>query len=275
MKPPYIAIRVIAPASTPRKPATVITATSRWATCDSSWASTPSSSSGSSRRSRPVVTQTTAFCGLRPVAKAFGMSLSATATRGLGMSASAQSRSTAPCSCGYCSGVTRWAPIARSVIRSLNQNWATNRPPEISTTIGHAPRSSTISRPVNPTYNSPIRNIVPTMRPVRPRSGAKRVCWPELDIAAPPFAVRFRCCHRAGPAASPARRGLRAGSPRPGRSCRRTRALHWQVRFWHSCVQSAKAGPRGVGPDARTRTHATTVCHNGQRVKTEVRAHGR
>src|SRR5664280_3738520 len=51
--------RVINPASTPRKPATVITATSRWATWDSSWASTPSSSSGSNRRSSPVVCATT------------------------------------------------------------------------------------------------------------------------------------------------------------------------------------------------------------------------
>ncbi len=206
MNPPYMAIRVIAPARTPRKPAIVITATSRWATWDSSWARTPSSSSGSRRRSRPVVTQTTAFCGLRPVAKALGMSLSATATRGLGMSASAQSRSIVPCSWGNSSGDTWWAPIARWVILSLNQNWATNSPPEIRTISGHAPRSSAISRPVKPTYSSPITNIVTTMRPVRPRSGAKRVCWPELDIACSSIRRRFRCCHPDGPGAPPPRR---------------------------------------------------------------------
>ena len=41
----------------------------------------------------PVVTQTTERSGDRPVANAFGMSVSAIATRGLGMSASAHSRS--------------------------------------------------------------------------------------------------------------------------------------------------------------------------------------
>ena len=46
------------------------------------------------------MTQTTAALGLRPVAKALGMSVVAMATLGLGMSASAHSRSTTPCSCG-------------------------------------------------------------------------------------------------------------------------------------------------------------------------------
>ena len=84
----------------------VMTATSRCATCDSSWASTASSSGSSSRRMMPRVAHTTAFLGLRPVAKALGMSTSATATRGFFMSASAHSRSTTPCSSGSCSGVT-------------------------------------------------------------------------------------------------------------------------------------------------------------------------
>ena len=83
-----------------RNEATVITWTSLCATCDISCAMTPSSSSGVSLRIRPVVTQSTAWSALRPVAKAFGMSVSAMATRGLGMSASAHSRSTMPCSSG-------------------------------------------------------------------------------------------------------------------------------------------------------------------------------
>ena len=74
----------------------VMTATSRWATWESSWASTASTSGSSRRRRRPVVAHTTAALGLRPVANALGMSTSAIATRGLGMSASAQSRSTIP-----------------------------------------------------------------------------------------------------------------------------------------------------------------------------------
>lgn len=103
-KPPHRAIRVMTPASTPRNEAIVMTATSRWATCDISWARTPSSSSGSSLRSRPVVAQTRAVFSLRPVANAFGTSLSAMATLGFGMSASAQIRSMVPCSSGACSG---------------------------------------------------------------------------------------------------------------------------------------------------------------------------
>lgn len=126
----------------------VITATSRCATCDSSCARTPSSSSGSRRRSSPVVAQTSAFFRLRPVAKAFGTSVSATATRGLGMSASAHSRSTAPCSSGACAGVTSRAPMLNAAIRSLNQNCATNSPPTSSTISGHALPSAAIRKPV-------------------------------------------------------------------------------------------------------------------------------
>ena len=49
--------------------------TSRFVTCDSSWASTPSSSSSSRMRVIPSVTATAACCGFRPVAKALGVSL--------------------------------------------------------------------------------------------------------------------------------------------------------------------------------------------------------
>ena len=89
----------------------VITATSRWATWESSWARTASSSGSSSRRIRPAVAQTTALLGLRPVAKALGTSVSATATLGFFMSAMAQSRSMAPWSWGACSGVTMCPPM--------------------------------------------------------------------------------------------------------------------------------------------------------------------
>lgn len=56
---------------------------------------------------RPVVTQTTAWLALRPVANALGRSISETATWGLGMSAVAHSRSMTPCNWGCSSGVTR------------------------------------------------------------------------------------------------------------------------------------------------------------------------
>ena len=83
-----------------RNDAIVITWTSLCATCDSSCAMTPSSSSVFSLFIRPVVTHSTDLSALRPVAKAFGMGLWAMATRGLGMSASAHTRSTMPCSSG-------------------------------------------------------------------------------------------------------------------------------------------------------------------------------
>ena len=116
--------RVRRPATTPSELAMVMTATSRWATWESSWASTASTSGSSRRRSRPVVAHTTAALGLRPVAKALGMSVSAMATRGLGMSARAQSRSTAPCSSGASSGVTIRPCMPHRAILSENQYWA-------------------------------------------------------------------------------------------------------------------------------------------------------
>ena len=105
-----------------RNDAIVMTWTSLCATCDISWARTPSSSSLSgSLRMIPRVAQTTAWSALRPVAKAFGMSVSAIATRGLGMSASAHSRSTIACSraaSGSSVGLTSCAPAVASAILS-------------------------------------------------------------------------------------------------------------------------------------------------------------
>ena len=97
-----------------KKPARVMISTSRLAMCESSWASTPSTSCGSSRFQRPVVTATAEFFGLRPVANAFGTSVSITAIFGFGRSASAQSRSTMSCSSGAWSRSTTFAPEASS-----------------------------------------------------------------------------------------------------------------------------------------------------------------
>ena len=106
----------------PRNEAIVMTATSLCATCDISWAMTPSSSWSSSRPSiSEVVTQSTAFLALRPVANAFGMGERAMATLGLGMSASAHSRSTMPCTLaaiGPSFGPTSTARAALSAILS-------------------------------------------------------------------------------------------------------------------------------------------------------------
>ena len=94
------------PAIIAKKLASVMTATSRWATCESSCASTPSSSCGSSRSSRPWVTATAACLGLRPVAKALGMSVGMIATRGIGRPAVRHSRWMIACSSGASLSVT-------------------------------------------------------------------------------------------------------------------------------------------------------------------------
>ncbi len=80
------------------------------------------------------MTQTTARFVVRPVANAFGMSVSAMATMGLGMSAIAQSRSTMACSWGACSGATTRACIENSASRSENHHCPTADTPAISRT---------------------------------------------------------------------------------------------------------------------------------------------
>ena len=105
--------------------------TSRFATCESSCASTPSTSRGSSRCQRPVVTATAAFFGFRPVANAFGTSLSITATLGFGRSAIAASRSTIACSSGASCSVTIFAPDAFSASLSEVKYWKNARAPRI------------------------------------------------------------------------------------------------------------------------------------------------
>ena len=71
----------------------------------------------------PVVAHTTARFWLRPVANAFGTSLSAIATFGFGVFDIAQSRSMMACSSGASSGVTILPCIAYNAIRSEPKNW--------------------------------------------------------------------------------------------------------------------------------------------------------
>src|SRR5215218_7289987 len=166
--------RTTNPARMPRKLAMVITATSRWATWDSSCDSTASSSGADSRRRMPLVTQTTACCWFRPVAKALGRSESDTATLGLGMSARAQSRSTIWCSSGACSGDTSRPRIEDRAIRSEKKYWKNRNPPAISRTrISGILRAT--STPTKTTYSRPSRNMVRTIRLARPASAGNRV----------------------------------------------------------------------------------------------------
>jgi hypothetical protein len=108
--------------------AMVMTITSRFCTCVSSWASTPSSSAGLSRSMIPVVAHTVADRGERPSAKALGIEVWATATRGLGRSAWTHSRSTIACNSGASWGETSRAPIACSASLSEVKSWRSSRP---------------------------------------------------------------------------------------------------------------------------------------------------
>ena len=131
-------IRMRNAASIAKKLAIVITATSRLATCESSCASTPSTSRGSSRFQRPSVTATAACFGLRPVANALGTSVGMIATRGFGRSAIAQRRSTMAWSSGACSRWTTLAPEAARAILSDVKYWKKASAPS-SRTIGTIP----------------------------------------------------------------------------------------------------------------------------------------
>src|SRR6266545_4766340 len=110
----------------------------------------------------------------KAVENALGRSESATATAGFGMSASAHSRTMTPCSWGACSGVTTWPCIAYNAMRSENQYWLKSSAPAI-TMARNALFVRTKSTATKTTYSSPSRNPVATIRPVRPRSGLKRV----------------------------------------------------------------------------------------------------
>ena len=118
-----------------KKPASVITSTSRFWTCVSSCAITPSSSAGESSSMMPVVAHTVADFGERPSAKAFGIEVCATAIFGFGRSACTHSRSIIACSCGACCGVTTRAPMAASASLSDAKTFSSARPPAMIATV--------------------------------------------------------------------------------------------------------------------------------------------
>ena len=97
---------------------------------------TPSSSAGVSSSMIPVVAQTVADLGERPIANAFGIRVLATATRGLGRSACTHSRSIIACSCGASCGVTTRAPIAARASLSDAKSCTSARPPAMIATVG-------------------------------------------------------------------------------------------------------------------------------------------
>jgi hypothetical protein len=138
--PPNMPMRMSIAASMAKKLATVMIRTSRLAMWESSCASTPSISRGSSRFQRPCVTATAACLGLRPVANALGTSVGMTATRGFGRSDMAQRRSTMSCSSGASSRLTTFAPEALRASLSEVKYWKNASAPR-STIIGTSPKS--------------------------------------------------------------------------------------------------------------------------------------
>src|SRR3954454_13222950 len=155
-----------------KKPASVMTSTSRLMTCVSSWARTPSSSAGDRSSMIPVVAQTVAdFCE-RPIANAFGIAVCMTATFGLGRSAWMQRRSIIAWSSGASCGVTSRAPTARNAslsdAKTCTAKIAAMR--KIATPAFAARATATST-----TYTRPSRSIVTSMRAWRPGSRPKDV----------------------------------------------------------------------------------------------------
>src|SRR6185503_5375522 len=70
----------------------------------------------------PLVTATTACCGSRPVANAFGAGWSITKMRGVGRPAVSATRLTMRYSSGASASVTGFAPANESAMRSLNHH---------------------------------------------------------------------------------------------------------------------------------------------------------
>ena len=101
--------------------ATVITRISRLPTCESSWASTPSSSARSSRARSPVVTATTACLGSRPAANALGALSSIMYKRGFGSPAVIDKFSSMRCNSRNLTGSASLAPTDVSATLSENQ----------------------------------------------------------------------------------------------------------------------------------------------------------
>src|SRR5215217_1056151 len=168
--PPQRPMRISSAATIAKKLEMVMIATSRFAMCESSCATTPSTSARSSRRQRPSVTATTECFGFRPVAKAFGTSVGITATRGFGRSAMAHSRSIMSCSSGAWSRSTICAREAASAILSDVKYWRNASPPMIRR-MNPIPTLRIWSRITkNATYSDPSRNMVVTIRTESPKS---------------------------------------------------------------------------------------------------------
>ena len=151
-------------------PAQVITATSRFLTWASSCPSTASTSLSLSRVRSPRVTATTAFFGLRPVAKALGTWVSMIAIFfGLGMSYIWARRSIVECSRGSSCADTSLAPVDMRTSLSDMKYWMST-PIRANPSIRIGERPAHNSSPMNATQTPASINIVKNIRRVRPVS---------------------------------------------------------------------------------------------------------
>ena len=249
-----------------KKLAMVMTVTSRFLTWVSSWPSTPSSSLSFRRRTMPVVTQTTAFLGFRPVAKALGTSVSATAILGLGISACATSRSTIACSLGSSSEVTTFAPMDRSTSLSEKKYCTPSRSAAMTPMkMRSTPRTN--MAPMKKRYTSARLNMTKYIRNCRPLSlpiARLRLAIPRsLVVGSASIIVHREWLCRTWPTPSPPW-ALVSGAPRPSRSVARRSPLPPPVCPGARPRRSAPS-PRGSGRgrcEAQRRCGRTsTGCH--------------
>ncbi len=177
----------IAEMAAPIMAATVVTSTSRFLTCASSWASTPRTSSRGRYRSSPSVTATAALLGLRPVANAFGCSDEITKSRGIGMPARPASSSTSSYTVGASSRASGCARLILSAIRSENQNIAklkatASSAARISPAVPPTTKPSPTKRAVSPEMSTQVRRrVVMWWRASFPADGG--ACQPEVSPA--------------------------------------------------------------------------------------------
>ncbi len=156
-------------ATVERNPAMVITMTSLFFTWLSSWASTASSSPWFSVFIIPVVTATTDFVGLRPVAKALGIGLSTTATFGFGRSAIIHNFVIVSWSFGCSLSDTILAPILHRTSLSDMKYWMNMNPPmKMSIIVMPAPWENKTARKNR--YTTPSKNIVRNILLCSPQS---------------------------------------------------------------------------------------------------------
>ena|SRR5207249_6298189 len=145
---------------------------SRLVTWDSSWERTPRSSRSSRIWRIPLVTETAACCGFRPVAKAFGWAMSLTKMRGIGMAFAWVSSRTMRYSSGYSASVTGLDLVVAMAILSEYQYIAKLKTRAMA-------RATTA--PFDPPIRPPIRTKSPPRAAIRIQVLTLFTCVPPQE----------------------------------------------------------------------------------------------